>query len=415
MLNNTEKYQNHNIRLGLYGEYFDIESLKKKAELFQNTRILHINSVKRGGGVAAILSHIVPLFNDIGILNHWWVPQIPESNFFQITKRQHNMLQGIDDGILSDTEQSIYWETQKHVAGMVKKHIGEYDFVVIHDTQYLGIVKFLEKRKPKILYRCHIDTSAPNPFIYNFFMPVLRSCDATIYHLPEFVLKGSPDPFFLLPSVDPFDPKNNISAVSRGFIRETIKNLGLDPSRAILLQVGRFDPAKGFEDVCDVFRQLKLEFLDLQLLLTGSGAADDPEFYTYIEVIKNKVRGINDVVVKELPFDVLKLNAVQQAATIVYALSKKEGFGLVVSEASIKKKPVIVTDVGGLPEQVLQGKTGFIVKNVDEAVEKSRFLLSNRQVREAMGERGRKYILSRFITPVHVENYLKIFYHVMER
>jgi len=96
-------------------------------------------------------------------------------------------------------------------------------------------------------------------------------------------------------------------------------------------------------------------------------------------------------------------------------LSKKEGFGLVVSEASIKKKPVIVTDVGGLPEQVLQGKTGFIVKNVDEAVEKSRFLLSNRQVREAMGERGRKYILSRFITPVHVENYLKIFYHVMER
>jgi len=413
MLNNTEEFQGIDTKLSRYREVFDIGQLKGGAWLFKDLKVLHINSVKKGGGVAAILSHIIPLFNDIGIESHWWVPEIFDNDFFNITKRQHNMLQGIDKGTLSEEEQQKYWEVQRKVADILSQHIDKYDLVIIHDTQYIGVVKLIEKKGTKILYRCHIDTSKPNPFIYDFFIPMIKLCDGAIYHLPKFKLKNSPSSFFLLPSIDPFDQKNDINAVSKDYIQSTLTELSLDPDRPILLQVGRFDPAKGFETVSDVFKSVKEDFPEVQLLLTGAGAKDDPEFKIYINKIKGIFKDIPDTVVKELPFDLLRLNAVQQSGTVVYALSKKEGFGLVVSEASIKKRPVIVTNIGGLPEQVLDGKTGYIINNVEDAVEKTENLLKDEELRISMGEEGRKYILSRFITPVHVENYLKIFKSVL--
>ena len=414
MLNNTSKNQQKNVRLELYNDIFNVDSLIKETRNLKNIKVLHINSVKMGGGVADILSHIVPLFNDIGIQSHWWVPEVFDNDFFTVTKRQHNMLQGIDIGSLSENEQKKYWNIQEKIGKILAPQVENYDIIIIHDTQFIGVINYIKKNKTKMLYRCHIDTSTPNPFIYDFFIPLIKRYDATIYHLQKFKLKNSPNPFFLLPSIDPFDAKNDINMVTDSFIYDTISDLGLDPSRPILLQVGRFDPAKGFERVCNVFKRLKSDFPDIQLLLTGAGAKDDPEFNIYIEKIRNIVRDVSDTVVRELPFNLIKLNAVQQSGTIVYALSKREGFGLVVSEASVKKRPVIVTNVGGLPEQVVNGKTGYVVSDVNQAAEKTSYLLENEDIRKSMGREGRKYILSHFITPVHVKNYLRIFKKVLE-
>ena len=398
-----------------YGKYVDMAAIKDEAESLKDLRILNINSVSHGGGVAAILSKIVPMKNKLGITTHWYVPESTADNFFVVTKKQHNMFQGQAEENLSGKERELYWKTQKLCAEEIKKDISEYDIVVVHDTQFLGLIDYLKKDRQKWIYRCHIDTSNPNPDIVNFFKPVISKYDASIYHLKSYILEDSPNPFIMPPSTDPFEPKNDLTAVKEKSIQNAVDSFGLDYKKPILLQVGRFDPAKGYEDVCKVFKEVKKSVPDVQLILTGAGAKDDPEFEPYLKRVKNLVTGYSAAVVKAMPFDVLKLNAVQQAGTIVYALSNREGFGLVVSEASIKAKPVIVTNVGGLPEQVINGKTGYIVRSTDEAVKRTLELLRNRSRRISMGKAGRKYILSKFITPIHVKNYFTLFKKVTGR
>jgi len=409
MIDNTVEFQAKNTNIERYSRYADIATIKKEAKQLNTQRVLHINSVSSGGGVSAILSRIIPVFKDLDITTHWYVSDVGTRNFFAITKKQHNQLQGIEKGILTESEKKLYKIIQEKAASKIERYIDNYDIVVIHDTQYLGIIKYLKRKNAKWIYRCHIDTTSPNKDVVNFFMPLIQLYDATIYHLDEFVIPGSPHPFVMPPSIDPFEKKNDINAVSNEFIKKTVESMGVSFDKPILLQVGRFDPAKGFELVCDVFKRVKKEVDDIQLLLTGAGSKDDPEFISYIDIIRKEVKNIKDAVVKELPFDVLKLNAVQQASTVVYALSKKEGFGLVASEAAIKKKPIIVSNVGGLPLQVKNGKTGFIINSIDEAVEKTILLLKNPDLRKRMGEEGRRYIISKFITPIHIKNYLEIF------
>ena len=401
------------MNLEKYGKYIDMTDIKNEAESLKNLRILNINSVSHGGGVAAILSKIVPMKNKLGITTHWYVPESAADNFFVVTKKQHNMFQGQTGENLKSEEKELYWKTQKLCAKEMKKEIGTYDIVIVHDTQFLGLIDYLKRGKQKWIYRCHIDTTNPNPDIVSFFKPVIARYNASIYHLKNYILKDSPDPFVMPPSTDPFEPKNDLSVVTEQSIQNVISSFGLDYKKPILLQVGRFDPAKGYEDVCRVFKEVKKSVPDVQLLLTGAGAKDDPEFEPYLKKVKNLVTGYNDAVVKAMPFDVLKLNAVQQAGTIVYALSSREGFGLVVSEASIKEKPVIVSNVGGLPEQVINGKTGYVVESVDAAVKCTLELLKDSSKRISMGKSGRKYILSKFITPIHVKNYFTLFKRVI--
>ncbi len=409
MLNNTIKYQYSDIDLEQYREYVSIDDIRNEAKALKGARILHINSVSHGGGVASILSRIVPMMGTLGITAHWYVPESASDDFFIVTKKQHNMFQGQTREKLTGSEKELYLRTQSRCAEELKKEIDTYDIVVVHDSQYLGIINHLKGSSARWIYRCHIDTTNPNPDVIDFFSPVIARYDASVYHLKSYILKGSPNPFILPPSTDPFEPKNDINLITEDAIREVVKSFGLDFKRPILLQVGRFDPAKGYEDVCEVFKRVKETVPDVQLLLTGAGAKDDPQFAPYLKKVKSLVTGYKDAVVQAMPFDVIKLNAVQQAGTIVYALSNREGFGLVVSEASIKEKPVIVTGVGGLPEQVINGETGFVINSIEEAVSGTIELLKDKDKRLSMGRTGRRYILSKFITPIHVKNYLSLF------
>ncbi len=409
MLNNTMKYQYSDIDLEQYRKYVGIDDIRNEAKALKGARILHINSVSHGGGVASILSRIVPMMGSLGITAHWYVPESASDDFFVVTKKQHNMFQGQTWEKLTGNEKELYLKTQSRCAEELKKEIGTYDIVIVHDSQYLGIINHLKGSGAKWIYRCHIDTTNPNPDVIDFFNPVIARYDASVYHLKSYILKGSPNPFIIPPSTDPFEPKNDINIITEDAIKEVVNSFGLDFMRPILLQVGRFDPAKGYEDVCEVFKRVKKTVPDVQLLLTGAGAKDDPQFAPYLKKVKSLVTGYNDAVVQAIPFDVIKLNAVQQAGTIVYALSNREGFGLVVSEASIKEKPVIVTGVGGLPEQVINGETGFVINSIEEAVSRTIELLKDKDKRLSMGRAGRRYILSKFITPIHVKNYFSLF------
>lgn len=208
-------------------------------------------------------------------------------------------------------------------------------------------------------------------------------------------------------------PKNQIELISSQDKISAIKRFNLDANRPLLTQVGRFDPAKGFDRVFKIYKLTKKKIPEVQLLLTGAAAADDPEFYVFINGIKKLVAGENDAVAQEIPFDVKLLNAIQQVSTIIYAMSTKEGFGLVASEAAIKKKPIIVSDVGGLPQQVIHGKTGYVANNEAEAARYTINLLNDQKLRETFGIEARKHILSKFITPIDARNQIKMFINTL--
>jgi len=404
LLNNTFDVQDKNIDLNKYSCFYNIADLKEKAKSLSKFRILHINATKQGGGVAAILRRLVPALNKLSILNHWYVPENIPSNFFEVTKKQHNMLQGVEKSDLSDKEKQLYLKVQEKVAEKIDKNIKNYDVIILHDTQFLGLVDFLNP-SAQYIYRCHVDTSEINPYIKSFFQNFVKKVQLAIYHTPDFVAFDIPY-IIMPPSTDPFEPKNQIDAVTADDIKKAVERFGLSNKRPLLLQVGRFDPAKGFDRVIRIYKEVKKFFPLVQVLCTGAGASDDPEFEKFIKNIKALVENDNEAVVEEIPFNPLLLNAIQQAGTIVFAMSTKEGFGLVASEAAIKEKPLIVSNVGGLKMQVINGKSGFIVNSDEEAIEKTKYLLNHPEIAKKMGKEGRKHILKNFILPNHLENYL---------
>ncbi len=412
MLDNTTEYQYKNIDISHYKDFIDVNALRKLAAKLKGKKVLHINATAKGGGVAAILQRMIPLLNSLGFVNHWYVPEISDINFFTVTKKHHNMFQGFDMK-LTQSEKDLYWDVQKRVAEKIGSW-DDYDIIFLHDTQYLGLIEFLPRRKgQKYIYRCHIDTTTAVRDIKEFFLPVIEKCDAAVYHIKEFILTEKIKNFVMPPSTDPLEPKNQIDLVTEEEKINAIKRFNLDYRRPILTQVGRFDPAKGFDRVHRVYQIVKEKMPEIQLLLTGAGASDDPEFHVFIKGIKDLVADDKDAVAEEIPFDVRLLNAIQQASTIIFAMSTKEGFGLVASEAAIKKKPIIVSNVGGLPQQVIHGKTGFIARDEIEAAQFALELLKDEKLREAFGEQARKHILSKFITPIDARNQINLFISVL--
>ena len=243
---------------------------------------------------------------------------------------------------------------------------------------------------------------------------MIEKCDSAVHHIEDFILTDKVNNFIMPPSTDPLEPKNQIELITEADKINAIKKFNLDLNRPILTQVGRFDPAKGFDRVHKTYKLVKETLPDVQLLLTGAGASDDPEFDVFIKGIKKLVVDDADAVVEEIPFDVRLLNAIQQASTIIYALSTKEGFGLVASEAAIKRMPVIVSNVGGLPQQVIPGKTGYIVNNENEAAQYTINLLKDQNLRNTFGVEARQYILSKFITPIDARNQINLFISTLD-
>jgi len=408
MLDNTSEYQYKNIDISQYKDFINVGELRKLAAKLKGKKVLHINATAKGGGVAAILQRMIPLLNSLGFINHWYVPEISDIKFFTVTKKHHNMFQGFNVK-LTDSEKELYWNVQKQVAERINSW-DDYDIIFLHDTQYLGLIEFLPKREgQKYIYRCHIDTTTAVDDIKDFFLPVIEKCDAAVYHIKDFILTEKIKSFVMPPSADPLEPKNQIELITEEDKINAIKRFNLDFNRPILTQVGRFDPAKGFDRVHRIYKLVKEKMPEVQLLLTGAGASDDPEFNVFIKGIKELVANDKDAVAEEIPFDVRLLNAIQQASTIIYAMSTKEGFGLVASEAAIKKKPIIVSNVGGLPQQVIHDKTGYIVKDEIEAAQYTLTLLKDKKLRDDFGNEARKYILSKFITPIDAKNQINLF------
>jgi len=377
-----------------------VEFLFRMAEKIQGKKIIHVNSTKLGGGVAEILRSLVPLLQSAGLDAQWEVITGNEE-FFATTKAFHNALQGQEQKIPPAMLQN-YLEVNRENA----KHLSlEADFVVIHDPQPAALI---ESRHPKgkWIWRCHIDVSQPQRKVWDFLRQFVVNYDATIFSLPRFAQRLPIPQFLIYPSIDPLSDKNRdlTPEEQQGILRR----LKVSPDKPMLLQVSRFDRFKDPLGVIQAYRLVKKHH-DLQLVLAGGGASDDPEGEIVLEEVRQAAQDDPDIHVLLLPPDAhLEINALQRAAAIVLQKSLREGFGLTVAEAMWKGKPVIGGFTGGIIVQLVYGVTGFTVNSVEGTAFRIHHLLDNPEVMTKMGQDAREFVRQNFLITRHLGDYLAL-------
>ena len=381
-----------------------IDHLRHLAEPLRGSRVVHVNSTREGGGVAEILSWLIPFKQELGLETSWEVIEGgPE--FYQCTKSFHNGLQGAPVAIpprqLAASEQ-----TNRDNAERLRGLLSEADFVFIHDPQPAPLFQFCPEHKGKWVWRCHIDLSRPHRAVWKYLRDWVGSYDASIWSLADFA-QPLPHPLYLIaPSIDPLSQKNR--DLYPGEVDAVFDRHGLDPDLPLITQVSRYDR---FKDPLGVIRsyQLAREYTPLQLVLAGGGAADDPEGEEVLREVREAAGDDPNIHILLLPADSHReINALQRASTIVLQKSTREGFGLTVTEALWKGKPVIGGNTGGIRLQVINHQTGFLVSTPEGAALRIRYLLRNRDHLAEMGERGRALVLDNFLVTRHLREYLTL-------
>ena len=388
-----------------------VERIRELAEPFRGARVLHINATAYGGGVAELLATHVPLLRSLGIDAEWQVMH-GSDEFFTITKHVHNALQGA----------AIEWNTSmqrtylERVLDNALALEDDWDYVVVHDPQPAALLSFLHDKKigrasTKWIWRCHIDLTAANPDVWEFFRPFVEQHDASVWTMPEFV----PDSLNMArvvhapPCIDPLSVKNLELAMP--FCKEITKQYGIDPHRPIVCQVSRFDPWKDPLGVLEAFQVVREQITDAQLVLAGSMATDDPEGFRVWEEIEAARGGDRDIHLLSNLHQVgaVQINAFQRMAGVMVQKSLREGFGLTVSEALWKGRPVVGGRAGGITLQIRDGYDGYLVDSVEECARRIIDLLADPVGSEAMGIQGREHVRENFLCTRELEDWLTLF------
>lgn len=401
-IKSLDKYQE------IVGESF-IQKIRDEASPLSEKKMVHINSTYQGGGVAEILNSLIILLNDVGIETDWRILH-GNLDFFTITKKFHNALQG-DRINLSTKKKEIYYIN--NVNNAIFSHIN-HDFVVVHDPQPLPIITCYKKRQPWV-WRCHIDISTPMREVWDYLKMFILKYDAMIISMEKFKPRDIPEsvmPHFIIrPSIDPLKIKNR--DIPNSTVSKYLTKHGIDEDKPMIAQISRFDKWKDPEGMIKIFKIIKRK-VDCQLILAGSMATDDPEGQEIFENLEKLVANEKDIHLIINASDIL-INALQRASSVVVQKSLKEGFAITVSEALWKGTPVVTSNVGGISSQVIHGKNGFLLepKDYNGFAEKISYLIKNPDVAKKMGEYGRTYVKDNFLITRHLLDYIRLMKAVM--
>jgi trehalose synthase len=379
--------------------------LGQLAERLQGLRVVHVNSTRLGGGVAEILVKLVPLMQALGIDTSWEVITGDE-NFFQCTKSFHNALQG-DRIEIPDALLQSYEETNERSARALAPLLEAADLVIVHDPQPAPLLSLCPKRKGRWIWRCHIDLSHPYRPVWKYLRKFLEAFDASIFSLSDFA-QPLPHPQYLIPpSIDPLSEKN--VDLEEKELKAVCDQFRLDLERPLMLQVSRFDRFKDPLGVIQAFRLAKKYVPDLQLVLAGSQANDDPEGRLVLSEVEAFSENDGDIHVLDLPADAHRtINALQRSADVVLQKSIREGFGLTVTEAMWKGKPVIGGNTGGIRLQVINNHTGFLVNTPEGAALRVRYLLERPRRLQEMGQKAKEFVRENFLITRQLREYLTL-------
>lgn len=378
-----------------------IGQLQRLAEVVTHRRFVHINSTRTGGGVAEILNRAVPLLNQLGLETHWEVI-LGDPFFFEITKAMHNALQG-HKVHFTEAMLNHYREVNLENA---RRSDWEADYVLLHDPQPAYMIKELRPRAKQWVWRCHIDVSRPNFQVWKFLREVVSQYDASVFSMSQFA-QNLPHPQYLIrPSIDPLSEKNRDLTLEE--IQAVLDRLGIERDKPLVLQVSRFDSFKDPVGVIQAFRLVR-RHTPCKLVLAGGEATDDPEGARIFAEVQEAAWGEPDIQVLLLPPDAHhEINALQRAAAIIVQKSTREGFGLTVTEAMWKGKPVIGGAVGGIVLQLQDYNTGFLVHSPEGCAFRIRYLLHRPELAKRMGQLAREFVRRHFLITRNIRDYLTL-------
>ena len=373
-----------------------VERIGRKAERLADLHVVNVNSTYYGGGVAEILSSLTLLMNESGIKTGWRVIQ-GRPEFFSITKKMHNALQGSDIN-LSDLKKNTYEEVVFENAA--RMHL-DHDLVIVHDPQPLPLIQFLRKRSPWV-WRCHVDLSAPNPDLWAYLAPFIERYDAVVLSLPEYAQKMTTPQRFIMPAINPFSTTNR--GLTEADIADRLDHYGIPTDLPLVVQVSRFDKWKDPQGVIQAFNIARKQ-VKATLVLVGNVATDDPEG----QEVFASLCGCSEERIRILSVqDSALVNALQRRAAVVLQKSIREGFGLTVTEAMWKGAAVIGGRVGGIRHQIEDGVSGFLVDTVEQAAARIVQLIKDPRLRGTLGERAKETVRRRFLMTRLLEDWLDL-------
>jgi len=376
-----------------------IDDLRLLGERLKGKVIQHINSTPVGGGVAEILNRMVPLLRELGVDTKWDIIK-GGKEFFDATKKFHNALHGKAEEI-TKRDFEIFMETSRQNIESVNTYG---DIVFVHDPQPIALIK--KKTANKWLWRCHVDVSNPNEKVWEFLMDFIVQYDSAVFSAPAFS-RGLPIRQFLIPpSIDPLSDKNK--ELPQETISSVLRKYNIKKDKPIITQISRFDRLKDPLGVIKAYLQVK-KYIDCQLVLAGGTADDDPEGFQALEEVKEKAMQDPDIHILLLAQNDLEVNALQRASDVIVQKSLREGFGLTVAEALWKAKPVVASNVGGIPLQIKHKYSGLLCHSVEGASFAIKQLLSSPEYARKLGENGREHIKNNFLITRHLRDYMLLF------
>lgn len=382
-----------------------IRHLQKLALPLRGLKMVHVNSTRVGGGVAEILEKLVPLTQELGIDVRWEVMS-GSADFYQCTKSMHNALQG-NNVPIPRAQLDAYERTNAANAEQLRPLLEEADLVFIHDPQPAPLLALCPNRRGKWIWRCHIDISHPYRPVWKYLRDYVAGYDASVFSLPTFAQALPHCEFIIPPSIDPLSDKN--IELPEEEISDVLSHFKIDPARPLVVQVSRFDRFKDPVGVINAYRLAKRYLPHLQLALAGGGASDDPEGEIVLNEVRMAAENDADIHILMLPPDAHRMiNALQRAAAIVLQKSTREGFGLTVTEALWKGKPVIGGNTGGIRLQVIDHHTGFLVNTPEGAALRLRYLLRQPKKIQSMGYKAQAFVRENFLLTRQLREYLTL-------
>jgi len=400
-----------NQNIDLYEPFVDkeiLDKLKFLAEPLNGKVWLQINSTAEGGGVAEMLQSEIPFLKGLGIDAQWHVIS-GNPDFFKVTKKFHNLIQGVGDEISLEDLFHTYLDTTMENASTFKIMA---DMVTVHDPQPAALINY-SHIYGHLIWRCHIDTTSASRRIWRFLLPYINQYAGAIFSMKEFAKEDLRIPAFeISPSIDPLREKNRIREKNESLeiLGDIFNEHNIDPQRPIIAAISRYDVHKNQKGIIQAFKILKQNLssdVSPVLIIMGNSASDDPEGMKMYEDIRNFADEDKDI------YFLLNVENNDQVVGSLMALaecfihvSTKEGFGLVVTEALWQGTPVIGSRVGGIPKQVINQKTGYLVEpdDHDQMAQSMKEILENKGLRHALSYNAKEHVRRNFLLPNMVIN-----------